>query len=384
MRCIHYASTVKHCNARVCATVKGDRKLFQRAFIVVVIFMGIFSVMYVKLDVSPVVAKVVMNTKSTQFQWILEQEMPLTVLTTVEDRPDSLQWGQLLFSLVTKVNFDDPRTLIGGEIPSFQSFQYYVLNEDDEPVNYTDHPIESPEPEVIWDHIVEPLPEEEVTGNPNSSIQPSASAPKVFIYNTHYWESFLSLPEFANITDPDKATHKTKNITLVGKKLGAELQQRGIQSIVQKEYEPIQYNKAYDASLELVQTVMTEENKNFDYIIDIHRDSRRKKDTTVEIDGQSYARIWIVIGKGNNNWRENYEEALKIKKVMDRMYPSLFKEVLVKNSGHGEYNQSVSSRTLLFEIGGVDNTLEEEYRSTSALADVLQEILMDARSVKAN
>jgi stage II sporulation protein P len=355
--------------------------VIQKGFIVVAIFIAIFTFMYVKLDVSPVVAKAVMNTKSTQFQWILEQQMPHAAQPE-KDQRDSPQWGQLFFTLVTKVNFDDPRTLIGGEIPSFQSFQYYVLNEDDEPVDYTDHPIESPEPEHIWSHIVEPLPEEEANGKSEAVIEPSSSAPKVYIYNTHYWESFLSLPEFANITDPDKATHKTKNITLVGERLGNELKRRGIHSIVQKEYKPIDYSKAYDASEELVQTAMTKE--KLDYIIDIHRDSRRRDKTTVEIDGKTYARIFAVIGtKGNENWRENYEEALKIKKVMDRMYPNLFEKVLSKNSGHGEYNQSLSPRTILFEIGGVDNTLDEEYRSTAALADVLAELLLDAKSVNA-
>jgi stage II sporulation protein P len=360
--------------------------VIQRGLIIFAIFIGLSSFLYVKLDVSPVVAQAVMNTKSSQFQWILKQELP-TVLQSSKTKTNTMVWGQLLFSFITNVNFQDARTLFGGEIPAFQAFQYYVLSSQDEPVDYTDHPIESPEPEIIWDHIVEPLPDEKTTEGQETSIQPPTSAPKVYIYSSHYWESFLSLPEFKekNITDPDKATHKTKNITLVGKQLGTELEQRGIRSIVQKNYEEIPYEKAYEASADLVQTVRATESKQIDYFIDIHRDSRRKKDTTVQIDGETYASIWIVIGtKANPNWKQNYEEALKIKKVMDRMYPNLLPRVVTKNDGHGEYNQSISSRSLLFEIGGVDNSLEETYRSAGALADVLAEVLFEGKSVVAD
>ncbi len=38
-------------------------------------------------------------------------------------------------------------------------------------------------------------------------------------------------------------------------------------------------------------------NKNLQYTIDIHRDSRRKKNTTADIKGKSYARVAIVVGK---------------------------------------------------------------------------------------
>lgn len=362
--------------------------MIQRGIIIFAIFLGLVSFLYVKLDVSPVVAQAVMNTKPTQFHWILKQELP-HVFQFSQDEIDTntIQWGQLLFSFITNINFQDARTLFGGEIPAFQAFQYYVLSDQDEPLDYTDHPIESPEPEIIWDHIVEPLPEDPPAEKEDLSIELPASAPKVFIYSSHYWESFLTLPEFVerNITDPDKATHKTKNITLVGKRLGTELEQRGIRPIIQKDYESIEYEKAYDTAGELVQAVMATESKSIDYLIDIHRDSRRKEDTTVVMDGETYASIWIVIGtKGNPNWKQNYEEALKIKKVMDRMYPNLLPRVVTKNSGHGEYNQSISSRSLLFEIGGVDNTLEEAYRSAGALADVLSELLIDGKKVIAD
>ena len=39
-----------------------------------------------------------------------------------------------------------------------------------------------------------------------------------------------------------------------------------------------------------------------------------------------------------------------------------------------EYNQSLAEDNVLIEVGGVDNTLEESYRTADALAEVISEI----------
>lgn len=344
--------------------------------------LGLISFLYVKLDVSPVVAQAVMNTDSDQFRWMLRQQIPQSV-SLEEPSPDSVEWGNLLFRLITQININDPRTFFGGEIPAFRAFQYYTLDNQSETSDYTDHPIASPEPEIIYEHIVEPLPEDPPMAG---AVNPLRSGYRVFIYNTHYWESFLSFPEFTerNITDPDKATHKTKNITLVSRRLAQQLQNLGIQASIQNTFD-YQWDEAYSKTEELVLTAMSQASQPLDYILDIHRDNRRKEDTTVEIDGKAYARIFAVIGtKDNDRWRENYAQAVKIKEKMDSMYPGLFEKVLTKSTGHGEYNQSLSTNIILLEIGGVDNTLEELYRSTDALGEVMAELIMDAKSVNAD
>ena len=38
---------------------------------------------------------------------------------------------------------------------------------------------------------------------------------------------------------------------------------------------------------------------------------------------------------------------------------------------NGIYNQDISPNTLLIEVGGVDNTIEEVYNTMNAIADVL-------------
>jgi stage II sporulation protein P len=48
--------------------------------------------------------------------------------------------------------------------------------------------------------------------------------------------------------------------------------------------------------------------------------------------------------------------------------------VLKKEGSNGEFNQSLSPRSVLVEVGGVDNTLAEGYRSAGILAEVLAEM----------
>lgn len=58
----------------------------------------------------------------------------------------------------------------------------------------------------------------------------------------------------------------------------------------------LNYARSYDESRPVVKDALAS-NKNLQYIIDIHRDSRRKKDTTATIKGKSYARVAFVVGK---------------------------------------------------------------------------------------
>jgi stage II sporulation protein P len=46
---------------------------------------------------------------------------------------------------------------------------------------------------------------------------------------------------------------------------------------------------------------------------------------------------------------------------------------------NGEYNQSISAGSLLIEVGGTGNTIEECYNSAAALADVFADYYWQAQ-----
>ncbi|WP_251402867.1 stage II sporulation protein P [Ureibacillus chungkukjangi] len=202
----------------------------------------------------------------------------------------------------------------------------------------------------------------------------------VYIYHTHSRESFL--PYLKNTFKPEEAYHSKANITLVGKMLGSALESYGVgtkvdtSDIVQLlKAKNLDYGSSYDLSGEIVRAAQSE-NRNLDYFIDVHRDSLRKENTSIEINGLKYASLLFVVGTGHANYEKNLAFANELQSMLDTIYPGLSKGILQKSSsqGNGVYNQDLSPNSIILEIGGVDNTVEELHRSTEAFAEVLSEL----------
>ena len=75
-------------------------------------------------------------------------------------------------------------------------------------------------------------------------------------------------------------------------------------------------------------------NKDIEYLIDIHRDSKRKKHTTITINGKEYAKIAFVIGGKNPNYEKNAALANKLHKALEKKYPGISRGVM-KQGGAG-------------------------------------------------
>jgi stage II sporulation protein P len=63
--------------------------------------------------------------------------------------------------------------------------------------------------------------------------------------------------------------------------------------------------------------------------------------------------------------------------VADDSYPGLIKDIFI---GKGSYNQELSPRSLLFEMGTHENTKEAAQKSTAYLADVVSRSLFGGRT----
>ncbi|OXM15569.1 stage II sporulation protein P [Paenibacillus herberti] len=220
----------------------------------------------------------------------------------------------------------------------------------------------------------------------NSPDKPSSEAggqgrKGVFIYQTHSRESFA--PELAD-GKSDPQSDKI-NVGQVGKKLAEQLESMGIGAL----HSSVDYPTAipgydwplsYKYSKKTVTEAMST-NKDLRYFIDIHRDSQKRKLTTIAFDGKDYAKVFFVIGKGNPNWKQNEAFAEAIDERLEKKYPGLSRGILGKSSNggrnNGEYNQSLSANSILVEMGGVDNTLEECYRTTEILASVIADLYFE-------
>lgn len=203
----------------------------------------------------------------------------------------------------------------------------------------------------------------------------------VFIYHSHSWEGFLPLIDDEDVKPSDSSsTDKNKNVVLVGTMLTDKLKEYGINTIHNEENaakalseKGWNYQNSYTLSRELVDTV-TSQNNNIEYYIDIHRDSSRKENTTTMINGTRYARLYFVVGQAHKNYEGNLMFAKEIHEKLEEKYPGLSRGVYLKSKseGNGVYNQDISNKSLLVEVGGIDNNKKELGNTVDAFAEVFK------------
>ena len=304
-------------------------------------------------------------------------------------------YSSLLFRLATSINPDDPRSLLGSELPGFALYDSKILIAG-EGTDYTNIPYESAPPlEVMFAErqaSVEELEQAEQTQDEKALPPPKQTTQGrkvVYIYHTHTRESYL--PALKGVTDPNLAFHRSVNVTKVGEKLMEELEKRGIGAQVNKtdiEAELLKkgmtYTQAYNMSRQTVVAAM-KQNRDLQYFIDIHRDARRRKYTTTTINGVDYARVAFIVGGENAEYEKNLQLATELHHLLQKKYPGLSRGVIKKQGAgtNGKFNQDLSRNAILVEFGGVDNTFAELFRSATAFADVFSEYYWQAEKVEA-
>lgn len=341
------------------------------------------------------------STKLTNFTQRIESSTFLHLMgmeskaykSAFPDKMDDPKLSAIAFQLTTSIRPSDPQSLLGNELPGFASFGHQVSMANEG--SHTTHPIESAPPleEILKDREAVLEESEEDVEIEDKVLENSTGDKKVvFIYNSHNTESFL--PHLPDVVNPDLAHHGEVNITKVSDRLAESLRAEGIGTTVdgtdvvnvlhQNGWE---LGRAYEASRSIVREALAA-NEHARYAFDIHRDSAPKDKTTVEINGESYARIMIVIGADHNNYKENLALANKIHDLLEEKYPGITREngVNVKQGAgtNGVFNQDLSEDALLFEMGGVENYLEELYRTADALAEVFSEFYWKAEKVQGN
>lgn len=298
-----------------------------------------------------------------------------------------IQFSKLAFELTTNINPDDPRSLLGREIPGFSLFDGKILVAG-EGTNYTNMPYESAPPLEVQ------LKERQASAEQLKKAEASAKAPistngkkVVYIYQTHTRESYLPLLE--GVTNIDEAYHDKANVTLVGSKLQKELEARGIGAIEDKTdftnillAKGLKYPASYDASRPVVKKALAD-NKDLKYLIDIHRDSRPKKTTTATINNKKYARTTFVVGGENAQFEKNLKVATDLHHMLEKKYPGISRGVTTKQGKgtNGKFNQDLSEDAMLVEFGGVYNTVDELNRTAEAFAEVFSEYYKQAEQV---
>ncbi|MBD2869455.1 stage II sporulation protein P [Paenibacillus arenilitoris] len=341
---------------------------------------------------------------------MLEMEMPAFQSSSRTESFNSKQISALFLRALTDINPADPKSLLAGELPGMSAGDAFLIRkgigtdtevgpEDNAPIVHDpDEGKQEPGNEGEADGGAQPQPtpggdqpqEEPAEGGkddePDAPAKPTTGDRKVaFIYHSHNRESW-----YPELTDKNKDPNSaTKNITLVGERLARKLEENGVGAQHSDTDYPTairdyRWELSYKYSMKTVKEAIAS-SKDLKLFFDLHRDSQKRKYTTIEIDGKSYAQVYFIIGHKNPDWEKNEAFATKIHEALDKKYPGISRGIWGKTaaSGNAEYNQSLAPESVLIEVGGVDNTLAESYRTADALAEVISEIYWADEKVSA-
>ncbi len=195
--------------------------------------------------------------------------------------------------------------------------------------------------------------------------------PIVYIYNSHQLENYNNFNlDIYGITP---------NVLMASYLLKEKLNSKGISTIVEDANltEFLSINGWNHASSYKASRIFILDKKNkyssLKYFIDIHRDSVGRSSTTTSIGGKDYAKILFVIGLEHDNYKSNLKTVEEVNSLVNKYYPSLSKGILKKEGigVDGIYNQDISPNSILIEVGGVDNNIDEVLNTIEALSNIL-------------
>ncbi|NLO20859.1 MAG: stage II sporulation protein P [Syntrophomonadaceae bacterium] len=185
----------------------------------------------------------------------------------------------------------------------------------------------------------------------------------IAVYHTHSDESYVP-------SDGTESREGNGGIYDVGQAFVDELKSLGFN---------VQYNKnnhnphdinAYNRSRKTALTLIKKENPNV--VVDIHRDAVPPDVYQAKVEGQDVTKIKLVVGKQNPNMKTNLEFAKQIKAVMDKQSPGLSNGIFM---GKGDYNQDLSPRAILLEVGAHTNDKKSATEGVKLFAGTMQSVL---------
>ncbi|MCD7730486.1 MAG: stage II sporulation protein P [Oscillospiraceae bacterium] len=209
--------------------------------------------------------------------------------------------------------------------------------------------------------------------------------PQVLIMHTHETESYEPYRrDFYDSSFTSRTTDDSMNMAAVGDEIAAQLENAGIGVIhdVTKHDYP-SYNNSYDRSRITVQEIL-EEYPSIKVVLDIHRDAIEREDgtriaPTIEINGKNAAQIMIISGCDDGtmdmpNYMENFRFTAALQQQLEKDYPGLARPVLFD---YRKYNQDLTTGSILIEVGGHANSIDEALYSGELIGKALVNLFED-------
>jgi len=191
--------------------------------------------------------------------------------------------------------------------------------------------------------------------------------PQVLIMHTHATESYEPYErDFFDSSFNSRTTDPTKNMIAVGNRIAEELEAAGI-GVLHDEtlHDYPSYNGSYDRSRETVQKYL-EEYPSIKIVLDVHRDAIERDSgeriaPVAEIEGKNAAQVMIISGCDDGtmdmpNYMKNFRFAALLQNQLENDWNGLTRPVLFD---YRKYNQDLTTGSILIEVGGHANSIEQ-------------------------
>ncbi|MEG1996699.1 MAG: stage II sporulation protein P [Oscillospiraceae bacterium] len=209
-------------------------------------------------------------------------------------------------------------------------------------------------------------------------------SPEVLIMHTHATEAYQPLClDWFDRSYNSRTTDNTKNTVRVGDEIQKQLELAGIGVIhnaTQHDYPS--YTGAYERSCATVKDILSK-NPSIKVVLDVHRDAIQPNNNTLiaptaQINGKSAAQVMIISGCDNGKMNmPKYMENLKLSSLLQSQmgadYPGLSRPILFD---YRKYNQDLTTGSILLEMGGHGNSLEQAIYSGELVGKALAKSLL--------
>lgn len=216
----------------------------------------------------------------------------------------------------------------------------------------------------------------------STNIYLAKKTDKILLYNTHTSESYTNSEKFQfEYTGVMRTTDANFNMLKIAKEFNNNLTSKGFVSV--HNTTPHDYG-SYTSAYAKSRVTVTDALNNMggaSISIDVHRDAIEDLGyrPVADIKGVQVAQLMLVIGVGydsseNPYYKDNLALALQIQMLADKVYPGLFKPMIIRDA---TYNQDLNKYSILVEVGATGNTIDEAILATRCLTNLLNILYKD-------
>lgn len=225
---------------------------------------------------------------------------------------------------------------------------------------------------------------EEALKPSNIGVELYSQQPQVLIMHTHTSESYEPYEkDWFDESYTSRSADAGNSVVAVGEAIAEELSRSGISVIHDGTIHDEIYSGAYSRSLQTTLSILSEY-PSIKIILDIHRDAIEYEDgshvsAVAEIDGKKAAQVMIISAADEGsydipNYLGNFHFACEFQQAMEQNYSGLTRPVLFQ---YCQYNQQVSTGSLLVEVGSHGNTVEQAVYSGHLIGKALSRLLLE-------